>query len=428
MSPTLLAAVDTRGPREVTRPRPHVPTWLVRLGPVVFVVAVGAHLATVALWPNAHWTMIDMETYRGGAQHLIDGLPLYDGPVFRTLNFIYPPFAAILFTPLALIPTSVDRWLTFVGELGLLYVIGAYCWRRLTGARGARLVQLSLLSTGAGLWLDPVRITVYLGQVNLVLLALVVCDLCRTRCRTRGMGVGIAAGIKLTPLIFIPFLLAARRFRDAAVATLAFAATVLIGLAVAPSTTMAYWIGGSFDATRRITDPGSISNQSINGALIRLVGENPGERFLWLGCAALVGILVIWLAVRAERNSEPLLALSLVGLTGTAISPFSWNHHWVWVLPLLIWLLARGSRLAFAACGIGYLACLGFLDQYPPPSDTWRIPLTGWQYLPVGGWPRWPLGNVWVLAYLAIAVAAAWWLPRAAAETDLRTPTPVPDA
>lgn len=389
------------------------PNWLVWLGPLVFAVSLGAHLATIALWPNAHWTMIDMETYRGGAQHLLDGTGLYGGPVFRTLNFIYPPFAAILFVPLAALPTGLDRYVTFLGELALLYVISRYCWRRITGSEGLRLVALSLLSTGLGLWLDPVRITVYLGQVNLLLVALVLLDLCRRPGATRGVGVGIAAGIKLTPLIFIPFLLAARRFRDAAVAALAFGATVLVGFLAAPSDSVAYWIGGAFHETGRITDPGSVSNQSLNGALIRAVGDGLNEKGLWLACAALVAVCGIGLARRADRLGERHLALALVGLTGTAISPFSWNHHWVWVFPILVWLLARGTRHAALACGLLYAACLGFLDSYPPPSDTFAIPLSGWQYLPVGGWPRAVLlDNTWVLIYLGVLAVAGWWLLR----------------
>ena len=64
--------------------------------------------------------------------------------------------------------------------------------------------------------------TIYLGQVNLVLLALILWDLSQPDTGKsrwwKGFGTGIAAGIKLTPLIFIPYLLVARKFRQAAMA------------------------------------------------------------------------------------------------------------------------------------------------------------------------------------------------------------------
>ena len=103
--------------------------------------------------------------------------------------------------------------------------------------RGLTRLGATLLTAAAVFWTEPVLRTIYLGQVNLVLMALIIWDLCQPDLRRsgasrwwKGAGVGVAAGIKLVPLIFIPYLLLTRRFRAAAVACAVFAATVAAGV------------------------------------------------------------------------------------------------------------------------------------------------------------------------------------------------------
>ena len=107
----------------------------------------------------------------------------------------------------------------------------------------------------AGFVLEPMYHTLYLGQVNLFLLAFVLADITRvSREKPAGIGVGVAAAIKLTPAIFIVLLLITRRFRDALIAVVTFACCGLIGYLVNPGASRLYWTR-LFDDTKRVSAP-----------------------------------------------------------------------------------------------------------------------------------------------------------------------------
>jgi alpha-1,2-mannosyltransferase len=249
-------------------------------------------------------------------------------------------------------------------------------------------VLLAVVATA----LDPVRTTLYLGQINIVLLALVVGDLLgRSDSRWRGVGVGVAAAVKLTPLLFVAFLLATRRWRAAAIALATFVAAAGLGFLFAPADSVAFWFKGTFLAADRISDVGGPSNHSLNGLLSRL----GAEELLWFAVAAVLGVATIALAVRAHRAGEEVLALTLCGLASAALAPFAWSHHYVWVVPLAVLLGARavaGNR--WAAAGLaGVLGVAAAVVTALPGPHVGPIPATG-------------LISVWPDAYLLLFVAA----------------------
>ena len=215
--------------------------------------------------------------YRFAAERLLAGLDLYSTGLTGKpgeLLFIYPPFAAICALPLALLDSSVVHLLWLLGVVATL-TYAVVRMLKSTGMQvGEGLFSLVALLVGVIAWLEPIRLTAELGQINLVLLALVVADLspCASRgwasslrgeCpqgtkqgKWTGIGVGLAAGIKLTPALFIVYLLVTRRIRAALLATATFAATVGIGFAVAPTDSATYWLYGRFDDVNRIShDP-----------------------------------------------------------------------------------------------------------------------------------------------------------------------------
>jgi alpha-1,2-mannosyltransferase len=272
-----------------------------------------------------YYGSVDAWTHHGGRlyDYVLPGTPY---------GFTYPPFAAVCMLPMVLLPRSA----AVVAALAANVAASWFVLRRLTGRRRPILVTACLF-----VMLEPVRDTFSLGQVNLVLLALVLTDL-RPH-RLQGAGIGLAAAIKLTPALFIVCLLLTGRRRAAATASgVALAATGLAALA-APGPSRAYWTRAMWD-TNRVGSLAYVSNQSLRGVLARL--GDPGGPALW--ALLVVAVLAVW-AYRCRRAGDPLTAFALTGATACLISPVTWVHHLVWLLPSLAVLVRRGryARIAF---------------------------------------------------------------------------------
>ena len=322
-----MTATDERaGPR-----RPHAAAcWA--LAALLLV----AQAVVLAIWPDAHLLMIDLQVYRAGGEAVLHGTPLYDGGVLLDLPFVYPPFAALVFAPLTVLPLPLLKAAWTVAGIALVVFVVRRSAALLGWAPGAAGTTL-LVATA--LALDPVRTTFYLGQINVVLLALVLADLTgRPGSRWRGVGVGLAAALKLTPLVFVAYLLLTGRRRAAGAAVATFAATIGLGFLADPRDSAEYWLHGTFAAADRISPVAGLSNHSLAGLLAR-VGTPPGLALAALAVLAAAGLAV---AVAVHRRGEELLALTVCGLLAAAAAPFAWSHHFVWFVPLLV-LLARGA-------------------------------------------------------------------------------------
>jgi alpha-1,2-mannosyltransferase len=356
----------------------------------VAALVVAAQAVVFALWPDAHALLIDLQVYRAGGEHVVAGVPLYRGGVLLDLPFVYPPFAAVLFAPLALLPLGLLKALWTGAGIALLGYVVHRCAPR---AGWPVVALLAVLATA----LDPVRTTLYLGQINIVLLALVAGDLLgRPGSRLRGVGVGLAAAVKLTPLLFVVYLVATRRWRAAATALVTFVAAAGLGFLFAPADSVAFWFDGTFLAADRISAVDGPSNHSLNGLLARLGAAG----LLWLALAAALGVLTIVLAVRAHHAGEEVLALTLCGLASAALAPFAWSHHYVWVVPLAVLLGARavaGDRRAAAGLVGVFAATVAVVTALPGPV-VGPIPATGL----ISFWP-----DAYLLLFLALLAATA---------------------
>ena len=441
-----------------------IDNWLLVAGAVAICAAIGwyAHLTrtTPGLWSFP----LDLTVYRDAGlivQHVQPyydahrASPLYDWPGppgFGGIKFIYPPFAAL---PFAAIPAHlrmlrVEQISSVINILavGLAAVATVLALGRERGLTAKRRLAIILLVTAIALMIEPVQRTVYLGQVELVLMALVIWDVCQPDGRWwKGVGVGIAAGVKMVPLIFIPYLLLTRRFRAAAVATATFGGTVILGFIVLPKDSSRWWLHGLF--LRGSYDNNIIygGNQSLLALIERLAG--PHAHALWLAAAIVLAILGLGAATLLDRSGHRLLGVAACGLTGVLVSPISWDHHWVWVLmaaPVFLYygLLARSwTRWACFAGGAVVLAIFGSWA-----TSLWgeRSVLAGWDRgviwaAPSGknrelSWHSWQLivGNAYVLtglALLGLLIATALRItvrsdPAAAAAPGTRMPESQP--
>ncbi|WP_031060228.1 glycosyltransferase 87 family protein, partial [Streptomyces sp. NRRL WC-3774] len=289
----------------------------------------------------------DLRVYHGAVDTWVHhGGRLYDYRVPGTAyGFTYPPFAAVAMLPMALLDLraaiAVGLLLNLAALAVVVRLLTGRAWRR-HGWYGCALGACALAL------FEPLRDTFSFGQVNLLLLALVLVDawlLATGRERWAGAGIGLAAAVKLTPAIFIGLLLLARRGRAAAVATVVALTATGFAALVAPDASRFYWTDALWD-TSRVGRLDYVSNQSLQGILARL-GET--DRALW--AVAVLLTLGVW-AVRARRAvaaGDWAAAFALTGLTACLVSPITWVHHLVWLLPSFAVLVRTGHpRIAGA--------------------------------------------------------------------------------
>lgn len=312
------------------------------LTPGVVLAATGGLVLVVvaAALLQVHRGFLDLEVYAFGARTLLDGGHLYaaDDPA-TGLPFTYPPFAALLMAGLALLPLPVSAALwAATGVLALALVVHVV---------RPDLAPWAVLGVCvAALALEPVRETLTFGQVNLLLMALVVVDLLGPRRRWSGALVGLAAAVKLTPLVFVVLLLGTGRRGDAARAVVAVVGAGVVGALVAPRSSWDYWTSVLADPERP-GSPAFATNQSVSGVLARALG-GPAPTLLWLIVAGAVSLGVLALGCVWWRRGDPALGVGLAAVAMLLASPISWSHHWVWALPVALVLLERGPRWAAA--------------------------------------------------------------------------------
>ena len=292
---------------------------------------------------------VDIDVYRMGGQHIFSP-DLYSAKFGKSgLLFTYTPFAAMVFAFLGL---NLGIWsLQCVWAVVNVVTLAAlvYLSIRIVDSRSPRkqVVCRALLLFLPAVALNPVFTTIGLGQINLVLCLLIMWDLATdrrigARIVPGGIAVGFAAAVKLTPLIFVPYLVMTRRVREARNAILTFIACESIGFLVAPRDSWTYWTRDVLDSKRA----GALlysSDQNLSSALQRF-HHGPVSAFVLVPAVVLVGAGGLAIAAWAHRRSSVMLGLLVCATTGLVISPITWVHHMVWVVPALIWLAAGADR------------------------------------------------------------------------------------
>jgi alpha-1,2-mannosyltransferase len=271
---------------------------------------------------------------------------MFETQVGLELPFTYPPLAAIAFAPFALLPLSVAGAAITVTTFVLLIVSTVMVLTRLDVWPQSSMTAeppwlrrcwlAAALVAPAVVYLEPIRANFDFGQINVVLMTLVIADCVpRKTPWPRGVLLGVAIALKLTPAVFLLYFVLRRDTRALIVSVASAVVATLVGFAFAWRDSWEYWTD-TVRNTDRIGTATLNTNQNIAGALARL-GLGEGERFvLWtLACFAVLGV-TIWAARRVLRADQPVLALICVAMFGLVVSPVSWSHHWVWALPTVI--------------------------------------------------------------------------------------------
>jgi alpha-1,2-mannosyltransferase len=209
------------------------------------------------------------------------------------------------------------------------------------------------LAIPVALVVEPTRETISFGQINMLLVVLILGDLLFAVPRRwwwAGAGIGLATAIKLFPGIFIVYLLVTRRWRAALVASATAALATLLALAVAPRDSWRFWTQELW-STARVGRLDYTGNQSLQGMLARIVVPDQPPRAVWLVLALPVAAWGLWRAGRLFRAGDEVAALTVTGLVGALVSPITWPHHVYWFIPALVVLVdsARRRDLVLAA-------------------------------------------------------------------------------
>lgn len=306
--------------------------------------AVAVFTATVPLLRG--W--FDLRVYYGTVDAWVHhGGHIYDYRVPGTAyGFTYPPFAALGMLPMAFVGLDTAILLALLLNLAAVAAV----LRTLVGRDLDRYGWFGWALAACALALfEPVRDTFSFGQVNLLLLALVLADarlLSTGRGRWAGAGIGLAAAVKLTPALFVGLLLLGRRWRAAAVATAVTASATALAAWAAPDASRFYWTRALWD-TGRVGRLDYVSNQSLQGVLARLAAPGEPSSAAWGAAVVLVLAVWLWRTHRALQGGDRRAAFALTGLAACLVSPITWVHHLVWLLPSFA-VLVRARRLRTA--------------------------------------------------------------------------------
>ncbi|MFB9234593.1 glycosyltransferase 87 family protein [Plantactinospora siamensis] len=341
-------------------------------------------LAAVALTCYLSWLAIgafgrpynffDLKIYHGAVAWWAAGNDLYGFVAPRTtLGFTYPPFAALTMLPMAPLRVGMAGLINVLASLGTLAVVLTALLKPIAERMRWPLWFGVALAVPLAAAIEPVRETLGYGQVNLLLFGLVMADLIALRWRARrvlrgpvtggllrrcwlggawaGVGIGLATAIKLTPALFIVHLLLTRQWRAAFTAMATAAGVTLATFAVAGRASTTYFTEVLWD-TGRVGEPDATPNQSLAGMLARLYDSMETPGLIYLAFAVLLLAVGLSRAASAHADGDELTAFTIIGLTANVISPISWTHHLVFVVPAVIILADAASRRRAASRGL----------------------------------------------------------------------------
>ena len=340
----------------------NVPTAVLTLGALTLVV--GGYLgAKWMLHPYIRkWDLEDLAVYRAAGRAALHGHSMYGSYVHDQLRlplpFIYPPFAALVAVPFSRLGETAANLLWTATTIVVLAVVVRVCFAPLVRRFGRAAPIALVLIVAAATALAPVEDHLRFGQVGIPLMACCVLDCMVERPRwPRGALVGFATAVKLVPGLFIPYLWFSGRRRAAGVAAATFGALSLMAAVVTPGDSWDFFHSKIFEPT----SPTFFTNQSLEGILQRAIG-GPWRGF-WVIAVIVVLGYGLRAAVEASRVGDELRAVAIVGLVSVLVSPISWIHHLVWVVPALAVVIGAGRDRRRVA--LAFLVAALFVARLP---------------------------------------------------------------
>ncbi len=314
-------------------PRLRLRRWQLPAALVLWVaaLAVGVQAFVVSLRRSLPDRLVDLHVYTTAVSSFVHRGSLYGLHGSLRAGFTYPPFAGLVFLPLAYVPEQAGRiaWTAFtmLAVAAIALVVVRALPRRL-GPVAVVWPALTALLVAS----KPLQSNLRFGQVSVFLtLGIVIDVIVLDGRRWQGVLTGLCAAIKLTPLVFVPYLWLTGRRRAAALAAGCFGLATAAGFAILPHDSAAFWTRYLWRESQGLPLAEG-GNQSIYAVLLRAGMHGARLEILWLGLAAAVGVVGVWRAQRARAAGQPLLGLATVGCVSILVSPISWTHHQTWIL------------------------------------------------------------------------------------------------
>jgi alpha-1,2-mannosyltransferase len=410
-------------------PKPlRLPSWLLMPGLIALLVSVGGYLQLVRFLEPS--TDPDIHVYAEAGAAWRTGENVY-ALLFadHVWPFTYPPVTLLFFGPLSTL--GAHGMLIVLDVLSVVALVACVyaCLSMARIERGAGFAGGVALISALVLWLDPILSNIEYGQVNILLMALVLLDFRLSDRRPyKGVLTAVAASVKLVPGIFIAYALVTRRWRMALVSLGTFLTLQAIGFLASPSGSVDYWLRGEFADSSRVAQEGPATqlNQSLHALALRLLPA-PSVSYAVLAAAVLAAGLV--LAMRAHRAGQELAGVTIIGLTSLLISPVSWHYHWTWIVPAIVCLAVAAAsytgRAAHLAAALPAVLFALFLAWPMGGASPGVAAPRGLVWFP----PHLPLGltrieaEIYNLAAIALLALAWWWLRRRKPVTPAVTAT-----
>lgn len=319
------------------------------------------------------YSFFDLNYYRTAVLTVIDGSKsMYEA-------MAYPPFAYLLLWWLANTPPVLAAQLWAVASLILLIAMAAVLTAKAMDVRGQdwhtarwELASRTALATLMLCVSMPVYSQITCGQLSLLVIALPLFDLAGVLPkRFGGILVGLAAAIKVTPMIFSIYYLVTGQYRKAANAGGAFVVFTAIGAIFFPAQTWEYWT--RLGSTGQDIDPLLSDNWGIRSMLARISPALAQPTWLWAGLGLLLMALALWRARVAFRRGDRLEAGLIVAAAAIVVPPNALPHYFTW-LPLIgIWLISTARRRGvvvgcaiFAIYSMAWFPLSGLVDAVAP--------------------------------------------------------------
>ena len=294
---------------------------------------------------------LDFNVYRLGAMTIFDNEGMHKDLYARDLldygalklPFTYPPFAALLFMPFAFLPFGVGVGIMYTISIGVAWWMATLIYDYATSrgyhipfqdklGRYGTIAVLTFIIILSGPW----RRGLALVQVNPIILILVLADFLRPAKRIpRGALIGIAGGIKLTPLAFGLILLMRKDWRGVASVAGGFVGTIALGFLAVPGEAAYYW-GVAVRNTSRIGVTAFYDNVSLTGIYAHQGVPEPIATVLVVALSLFLLVATAALMRLFIRANMVFSQVALNAFLMLQISPISWSHHNTWYPVLLV--------------------------------------------------------------------------------------------